>query len=396
MKLSGLKAEKKEVNLGEKVTFTFNAENAESLTWVAKRTDERAGGNGSARGSAFEWKPDQSGVYTVRLTAVGADGSTAVAECELIVRDGPLKVSITAGLYARVDADPLSYEILVTGGVEPYSGTMTIVYRGRKVYTSKSLTDKLEHGASGYGQHKLIVKVKDAVGASASAEAGIVAADNAMDPAPKLPKLTKDMTLAERLVAVAHSQVGYHESKTNFIIRPDKSVQGWTVYGKWAGLPYEEWCAMFVSYCLEKAGIPEWMMPRCPNCNRWKNKLGFRYIDDEDNYIPEPGDLIFFHHDRVSKDPNFPNHVGIVVDYDEEKDWVYTVEGNTSSGVAPATYMRLDSVIVGYASIGYCMERWDDVYKQRKADYLVESRARLRQENQPSEDYPQASTAEAF
>ena len=132
---------------------------------------------------------------------------------------------------------------------------------------------------------------------------------------------------------------------------------------------------MFASYCLEKAGIPRWMMPQEANCNRWKNKLGKRYIDNEDEYIPEPGDLIFFHHDRVSKDPNFPNHVGIVVDYDPEKDLVYTVEGNAGAAVRNRVYARSNSVIVGYASIGYCMKRWDKVYRQRVREQLADDRA---------------------
>lgn len=132
---------------------------------------------------------------------------------------------------------------------------------------------------------------------------------------------------------------------------------------------------MFASYCLEMAGIPRWMMPQCSNCNRWKERLGHRYIDNEDDYIPGPGDLIFFHHDRVSKDPNFPNHVGIVTYYDEEYDLVYTVEGNAGAAVTSRIYGRTDSVIVGYASMSYCMRRWDKVYKQRVLEEMANARA---------------------
>ena len=142
-------------------------------------------------------------------------------------------------------------------------------------------------------------------------------------------------------------------------------MQGWSYYGGWYGMPYEEWCAMFVSYCLEKAGIGEGIMPHSANCNRWKGYLGARYIDDEDNYYPEAGDLIFFHHDRVSKDPNFPNHIGIVTGYDAGKNLVYTVEGNSGKSVRTHEYDHESSVIVGYASMRYCMLRWDDEYKSR-------------------------------
>lgn len=128
---------------------------------------------------------------------------------------------------------------------------------------------------------------------------------------------------------------------------------------------------MFVSYCLEKAGIGESIMPHSANCNRWKGYLGSRYIDDEDSYYPEAGDLIFFHHDRVSKDPNFPNHIGIVTGYDAEKNVVYTVEGNSGKSVRTHEYAHESSVIVGYASMRYCMVRWDKEYKSRMQQSLT-------------------------
>ena len=135
---------------------------------------------------------------------------------------------------------------------------------------------------------------------------------------------------------------------------------------------------MFVAYCLNSSWIDEGIMPRSGNCNRWKNYLGKRYIDDEDAYVPEPGDLIFFHHDRVSRDPNFPNHIGIVVDYDEETDTVYTVEGNSGLEVREHQYLREDPVIVGYASMRYCMSRWDDEYRARLSEALAEDLALIK------------------
>ena len=62
-----------------------------------------------------------------------------------------------------------------------------------------------------------------------------------------------------------------------------------------------------------------------------RRDIGQYYIDNEDDYIPEPGDLIFFHHIREAddrKDMNFPNHIGIVVGVNEKYNTVYTVEGN--------------------------------------------------------------------
>ncbi len=375
VKVSKLKPDKADILLGLEAHFTFHSENAESVEWSARRSDGLDGGSGICKDDQFTWKPEQSGIYTVEVTAVGGDLSTTTEKCQLTVRAGKLVVKAKPAVtWARVGDEELIYDLSITGGVEPYDVTIEIEYKKRKIYTSKDVVDKVVCDAFGFGDHKLKLKVTDAVGATGSDEAVIKASDDKPDEAPALPKLNADMTLAERVVAVARSQVGYKESEHNFIVRDDKSVQGWSYYGQWAGMPFEEWCAMFASYCLEMAGVPRWMLPQEANCNRWKNKLGKRYIDDEDEYIPEPGDLIFFHHDRVSKDPNFPNHVGIVVEYDPEKDLVYTVEGNSGAAVSNRIYNRTNAQIVGYASIGYCMKRWDKVYRQRMRDQLAEDR----------------------
>ena len=376
---------------------TFSVENAESVEWTARRSDGLDGGSGSAADGAFDWTPGQSGIYTLEVTAVGVDTTAVSEKCQVTVRAGKLFAEATPAVpYARTGGDSLMYNIAVSGGVEPYDVTIEIVYKNKQIFLTKELPydpPRIEWGAAGYGEHTLRLLVVDASGAKAKDEAIILASDDIRDPAPELPKLRRDMTFAERLVAVANSQLGYRESEHNFIVRDDKSVQGWTYYGQWAGMPFEEWCGMFVSYCLEMAGIPRWVMPQEANCNRWKNKLGRRYIDDEDDYIPQAGDLIFFHHDRVSKDPNFPNHIGIVTNYDEEKDLVYTIEGNANMAVSARIYGRTNSMIVGYASMGYCMRRWDKVYRQRMRDRLEDGRALQKLEGAESLNKLMASEA---
>lgn len=135
---------------------------------------------------------------------------------------------------------------------------------------------------------------------------------------------------------------------------------------------------MFASYCLSKAGVT--CLPQCANCYRWRRKLGRDYIDDEDDYIPGPGDLIFFHHDRDDdpKDKNFPNHVGIVTDYDPETEMVHTVEGNAGLAVRARSYSRSNASITGYVSMRKCMIRWDKAYKKRLSKALEEDLARVK------------------
>ena len=58
------------------------------------------------------------------------------------------------------------------------------------------------------------------------------------------------------LLSVAQTQLGYHESTRNFIIDEAGLVKGYTRYGEWYGIPYGDWCAMFVSFCLRYAQVP--------------------------------------------------------------------------------------------------------------------------------------------
>lgn len=126
---------------------------------------------------------------------------------------------------------------------------------------------------------------------------------------------------AADLVSVALSQMGYTDSANG--------VQEYSKYGDWYGIPTGYWCAMFVSWCADQAGISSRVLPPFSSCTlgmrtfqsmgRWQNgpRLG-------GTYTPKMGDLVFY--DWYGND-NLSNHVGIVL-YCEDG-WLYTVEGNT-------------------------------------------------------------------
>ena len=347
------------------------------MTWKAVRSDGKKGGSGEVSGDSFTWRPKKSGVYTITVKATGG-GITKTKKCSVTVRDGKLKVSVKAPTgYAVVGGDNLNYKVSVSGGCEPYTTNITIDYRGRTIYMSDKLTDFVNYPAAGYGVHTLNVEVIDATGATASDDAIVQAATTEKNKPLRLPRLNAKMTYAERLVAVAASQVGYREVSENFILDSDHNPQGWSYYGSWYGMPYEEWCVMFVMYCLDKAGM-RGVLGQYANNYRWKQYLGSTYIDDEDEYIPEAGDIIFFHHDRVSDDPNFPNHVGIVTDYDADKNRIYTVEGNAAMEVRARQYSRDDATIVGYVSLRKVMRRWDKAYRLRLDNARADERNRMK------------------
>ncbi len=124
-----------------------------------------------------------------------------------------------------------------------------------------------------------------------------------------IPDLSGCETWAEKLLAVAGSQLGYHESILNFRVDNDGNHKGYTRYGEWYGNPYGDWCAMFVSFCLKYAGIDEEAIPQNANCSDWvKNLKEMEIYEDADLYVPEAGDIVFFD----QSDADRPNHVGII------------------------------------------------------------------------------------
>ena len=124
-----------------------------------------------------------------------------------------------------------------------------------------------------------------------------------------IPDLSGCETWAEKLLAVASSQLGYHESILNFRVDNDGNHKGYTRYGEWYGNPYGDWCAMFVSFCLKYAGIDEKAIPQNANCSDWVTNLKKMEIyEDADLYVPEAGDIVFFD----QSDADRPNHVGII------------------------------------------------------------------------------------
>jgi CHAP domain. len=163
-------------------------------------------------------------------------------------------------------------------------------------------------------------------------------------------RMFKDMDLsgnwAEDLLMVADSQIGYTESELNFDNEDPWHPKGYTRYGAWFGLPYGEWCAMFISFCLYYAEIPADAVPYSCHCIEWVRELSARglYRNWDEGYTPKPGDFIFFDFDMDEK----AEHVGIVRDVDEERGWIYTIEGNRYDYVEEFVLTKNDYSIIGY------------------------------------------------
>lgn len=96
---------------------------------------------------------------------------------------------------------------------------------------------------------------------------------------------------ADDLLKVAESQLGYEESDENYIVTNQDTKKGYTRYGAWYGDAYGDWCAMFVSFCLHYAEIPEDMIVQEANCANWVEKLQkSQQYHTVGEYIPQKGD----------------------------------------------------------------------------------------------------------
>ncbi len=105
------------------------------------------------------------------------------------------------------------------------------------------------------------------------------------------------------------------------------------IFGKWYGMNHTAWCAMFVSYCFNKAGAGEVVnglssgkgYASCRAGIAAMKKRGYKQIPVAE---AQPGDIVFFdwEHDHD------PDHTGIVFKNNPAKKTLTCREGNTSRG----------------------------------------------------------------
>ncbi len=171
--------------------------------------------------------------------------------------------------------------------------------------------------------------------------------------------------MAADIVAVAATQVGYLEGSLAGTTAGSNNYQK---YGQWydnnvdyIGVTRAAWCAAFVSWCANQAGIPSnivYYHAYCPYGVNWfKNQGRFQYSASRGgSYVPKAGDIIYF----APAGSSTSSHIGIVrACYGG---YVYTTEGNTSGqngevneggGVFNKSYSLSYSRIMGYGVPAY-------------------------------------------
>lgn len=142
----------------------------------------------------------------------------------------------------------------------------------------------------------------------------------------------------KRILDIAKVYLGYREGYDND-----------NMFGDWYGLPRAPWCAMFVSYCMAKAGVSQDVVPKFSSCSVGWNWFASRGLTRPNNYIPQKGDIIFF--DWEPEKGDGMDHVGLVDRVENSR--VYTVEGNHSDQVIEYSYPLNYYEIYGYAIPNY-------------------------------------------
>lgn len=158
----------------------------------------------------------------------------------------------------------------------------------------------------------------------------------------------------ENIIAVATTQLGYKEGSLSGEVAGHNDC---TKYGAWYPMNYNAWCAMFVSWCADQAGIPTTVIPKHASCDvgmQWFIDRGrFSYSTAYGgSYSPKRGDIVYF---GMKASSYFDStHVGIVHKVDSEK--IYVLEGNSSDKVQEVSYKKSLSYILGYGKPDYSLE----------------------------------------
>ena len=138
--------------------------------------------------------------------------------------------------------------------------------------------------------------------------------------------MMRSSVTAENVIMVAQSQLGYSESSLNFQVDDTGLRRGITRYGQWYGNPYGDWSAMFVSFCLDYAGVMDVPLNSGPESMRTQWEAAGLYEGSEGT-TPIPGDLVF-----LDKDENgAADAVAILTKLEENV--LFTIEGDLDKPV---------------------------------------------------------------
>lgn len=146
------------------------------------------------------------------------------------------------------------------------------------------------------------------------------------------------------VVNIAQGEVGYTETSDNI-----------TKYGSWYGADGSPWCAMFVSWCANKANVSASIIKKAADCDVMREFFadqGVYYASAaySGSYTPKVGD-IFFKGTVSSSGKIDATHVGYVVSVSSSSFMV--VDGNCNNQVRYHSESLTASDVLGFAHPDY-------------------------------------------
>lgn len=170
---------------------------------------------------------------------------------------------------------------------------------------------------------------------------------------------------AKQFLAALAKHIGYREGRD-----PDGNWNNDTIFGRWYGLNYQPWCAMFQSYGANDVGALGTLVPKYASCTAGLN--WFRAREQTGVWPPKPGDIFILleyapHRWNAQKNGWAPIHTGAVERFvadtgNPDAGFIVTLEGNTnlggsSQGNGVYRLQRRDSRTSN--AIIYCRPKWD-------------------------------------
>ncbi|MBQ2901855.1 MAG: CHAP domain-containing protein [Agathobacter sp.] len=165
---------------------------------------------------------------------------------------------------------------------------------------------------------------------------------------------TYAMQVNPLIILIANSQVGYMEKASNSNLDSFTANAGsanYTKYGAWYGNNGQDWCATFVSWCANQAGISETMVPKYESCDAGMStfKSWGRFYSSEaynGNYTPKVGDIFFMGPNQWDS-----SHTGIVVGVSGST--ITVVDGNCDNQVSKHPLSLSDTALLGFGNPVY-------------------------------------------
>lgn len=351
------------VRVGQTATWKLEVSGATELTYELFDANSNKVDIGLTKTDTglISWMADREGVFTLKVSVANENGTVDANASVTVLAESKLHVAATGAKNSAFAGESVAFGF-VCEGEEAASVSIVIKQDDNELYSADAFAETVSVTPEEVGKRvseiTATITATDALGESVSDSVTILCAVRDAETENEWRRSARTALgedWRENLIAVAKTQLGYKESELDFIIDDDGVMHGYTRYGHWYGARYSEWCAMFASFCLNYAEIPQSYFPREANCNNWVStlkQLGLYQKASEAE--PAVGDLVFFDYENDGR----ADHVGIVSAVNAGK--IEVIEGNVGKAVRTRSYDLKDDAktLLGYGDLTKAYEQY--------------------------------------